>query len=80
MKRPDNLKVDDKTAEAMDAKVGTATTIPNTGSPLAIGGQNIPSALESPFNGSLDEIGYFTRVLTAQEIRRMYARGVGKLD
>lgn len=34
----------------------------------------------APFNGAIDEVLIFNRALSAQEIRRMYALGTGKLQ
>lgn len=66
----DGNLVEHDTTDLYDANLWTNAV-------LNIGNRN---GGEVPYTGKMDEILFFNRILTSQEIRRMYAVGVGKLQ
>lgn len=55
--------------------VATSTTPNDAGTAFAIGAT---AAAEFPFDGLIDEVGFWKRLLTAQEKTRLYNAGVGR--
>lgn len=60
-----------------NATTGTHTTVASLSKTMQIGRDPTPTQYLS---GNLEELLFFNRALTAQEIRRMYAWGTGKLQ
>lgn len=58
--------------QQLGSKSGSATSIANTTAPFCIGTINYPSANENLFNGIIDDLAVFNRVLTKAEVIKLY--------